>query len=311
MSEPTPQSAPANDVGRLEEALKTNHSPSRVDEVLSDFRNWLSAALATPTEDGPAPQGPPPDLQTLLGQLLALRQEVNLQTRAVRNQQEQSAEALRQLAGAVEVLRERPTSPVSSDDAVRALLKVLVDLYDALALAEREIRRGGEPLAGVVDEAIATLNDAEEELIVPPPAPPPPPPAPPPRSLWSRLFGLAPPPPPPSTDSCERDLRREQREEVREHVVEAREDLERVRQTLGSLLSGYQMSLQRLARALAQAGLEAIPAVGLPFDPERMEVLEATSGSGRPAGEVLEEIRRGYLLGGRTFRCAQVRVARG
>jgi molecular chaperone GrpE len=70
------------------------------------------------------------------------------------------------------------------------------------------------------------------------------------------------------------------------------------------------MGLQRLERALSQHGLEAIPAAGEPFDPERMEVLEAVDGTGRPPGEVLAEVRRGYLWRGRVFRYAQVRVAR-
>jgi molecular chaperone GrpE len=70
------------------------------------------------------------------------------------------------------------------------------------------------------------------------------------------------------------------------------------------------MGLQRIERALEQHGLEAISAAGRAFDPERMEVLEAVDQSGRPPGEVLEEIRRGYLWRGRVFRYAQVRVAR-
>ncbi len=71
------------------------------------------------------------------------------------------------------------------------------------------------------------------------------------------------------------------------------------------------MSLQRLDRALRHHGLEPIACVGQPFDPERMEVLEAVGGTGRPANEVLDEVRRGYLWNGRVFRYAQVRVAKG
>jgi len=39
--------------------------------------------------------------------------------------------------------------------------------------------------------------------------------------------------------------------------------------------------------------------------------VEAVLDSGRPAGEVIEEVRRGYLWNGRVFRYAQVRVAKG
>jgi molecular chaperone GrpE len=70
------------------------------------------------------------------------------------------------------------------------------------------------------------------------------------------------------------------------------------------------MSVQRVERALRQQGLEPIPAAGQLFDPELMEVLEVVADSGRTSGEVVQEIRRGYLWKGRVFRFAQVRVAR-
>jgi molecular chaperone GrpE len=70
------------------------------------------------------------------------------------------------------------------------------------------------------------------------------------------------------------------------------------------------MSLQRIERALARHGLEPIASEGRAFDPEQMEVVEAVPGTGRPAGEVIEEVRRGYLYQSRVFRYAQVRVAK-
>ncbi len=79
---------------------------------------------------------------------------------------------------------------------------------------------------------------------------------------------------------------------------------------LTALVTGYTMSVQRVERALRQHGLEPILAVGERFDPERMEVVEASTGTGRTPGEVLEEVRRGYLWNGRVFRYAQVRVAK-
>jgi molecular chaperone GrpE len=70
------------------------------------------------------------------------------------------------------------------------------------------------------------------------------------------------------------------------------------------------MSVQRVERALAQHGLEPIAAAGQPFDPETMEAIEVVEGSGRPGGEVVQEVRRGYVWRGRVFRYAQVRVAK-
>ena len=77
-----------------------------------------------------------------------------------------------------------------------------------------------------------------------------------------------------------------------------------------SLATGYTMSLQRVERALERHGLEAMAVVGTAFDPERMEVLEVVADSGRPSGEVVGEVRRGYVWQGRVFRYAQVRVAK-
>ena len=96
----------------------------------------------------------------------------------------------------------------------------------------------------------------------------------------------------------------------RERYERGQQSVERVRQLLGSLVAGYRMGLQRIERILVQYDLEPIPAAGTLFDPERMEVLEAVENTGRPTGEVLEEVRRGYLWRGRVFRFAQVRVAR-
>src|SRR5262249_52779787 len=71
------------------------------------------------------------------------------------------------------------------------------------------------------------------------------------------------------------------------------------------------MSLARVDRALEQFNLEPIATVGETFDPELMEVVEVVGDSGKPAGEVLEEVRRGYWRGEVVFRYAQVKVARG
>jgi molecular chaperone GrpE len=95
----------------------------------------------------------------------------------------------------------------------------------------------------------------------------------------------------------------QQREDARQAATQARGLLE-------SLVTGYTMSLQRLERALSQNELEPIPCVGTPFDPERMEALEIVTAGDRPFGEVIDEVRRGYLWRGRVFRHAQVRVAK-
>ncbi len=246
---------------------------------MEDFRGWLTAAATAGPADEPS-ASPGVDLSTLVGQFTALRQEVNLQTRAVRAQQEQNAETLRQLAQAVVAVREPPAAPVwresSADEGLRPLLKTLVDLYDAAALAGRELRRVQELTAPQPAEE-GPKDDAGP-------------------TWWARWFGA----------------RTEGREckALRERLRAARENAERVRQTLEATAAGFAMTLQRVERAMAQHGLEPIPAAGRPFDPELMEVLEVVLDGGRPSGEVVEEVRRGYLWQGRVFRYAQVRVAK-
>lgn len=255
--------------------------------MLADFRTWLEETGGTdvspvqPSEGtGDMPVGI--DLHTLLGQFLAVRQEVNLQTRAVRAQQEQNTETLRQLSASLDALRQSQARgdqmrQQNIDEAIRPLLKTLIDLYDALALAGREMQRLRETVLPSLEQ-FTKAAAAEPET----------------RSWWRRLFRSS-------------ALAAEQTE--RERLV--RENGERVGQLLASVVTGYTMSVQRLERARRQHGLEAIPTTGERFDPERMEVVEAVADSGRPSGEVLDEVRRGYLWNGRVFRYAQVRVAKG
>jgi molecular chaperone GrpE len=264
-------------------------TPERLEAVLQDFRTWLAALPDAGAQTAPAETI---DLHTLLGQFLGLRHEVNLQTRAVRAQQEQNTETLRQLMLSLETLRNaqanRPAAPAVAqpvEEAVRPLLKTLIDLHDALSLAAREIQR-------VRDSVLPLLEDLAAEGPGSPPAPEPAP------SFWSRLLRRS--------RWADQPLLESQWQ--RTQLVQGAS--ERVHKMLLALATGYTMSLQRLERALQQHGLEAIPTVGGPFDPELMEVLEAVDGSGQSPGEVVEEVRRGYRWNGRVFRFAQVRVAR-
>jgi molecular chaperone GrpE len=262
-------------------------SPEAVETVLAEFRSWLrqvasAAATAGTDHEQFSPTSEPVDLYTLLGQFVALRHEVNLQTRAVRNQQEQNGETLEQLSQALHALRlaQHPggeRNEAGLEEEVRPLLKTLVDLHDVLALAGREIQRAADKLLPDL-ERLATSQAAA-----------------PPRSFWARLFGRR---SAPSEEDGNRDDARQ-----------CRQAAERAQDVLGSLLTGYTMSMQRLERTLQQQELEPIACVGQPFDPERMEVVEVVADSSR-AGQVVEEVRRGYLWHGRVFRYAQVKVAK-
>jgi len=263
-----------------------------IESLLADFRTWLEqAAHADLPEPDDAPQ--PVDLATLLGQFVALRHEVNLQTRSSRAMQEQNTETLRQLTEALELLQNQPEPNPEAEgreqsERLRPLLKTLVDVHDALALARREVLRAQENLLPLLGQFAALAQ----------PIPPPKEPF---GSTWLRWLGVG------KSILSHRDAFQRAQQERARQVAQA---AERARQFITSLVTGYTMSLQRLERTLDQHGLEAILAVGLPFDPETMEVVEVVHEPGRAASEVTDEVCRGYRWQGRVFRCAQVRVAR-
>lgn len=262
--------------------------------MLADFRTWLTELAAVPPTLTAEP--PPVDLHTVVAQFTALRHEVNLQTKAARTVLEQNAEALRQLEATVEEFRERPADP---EDESGPLLKALVDVYDNLALALRQVERQratiDEPLAEwMVGTEMPEFIKAVE--VGPPNVRP---------GFLRRLVARFAARPfladPEVRAACKEILARHQR------TVEA---ARLVRSSFDGLIAGYRMSLARVDRAIEQAGLEVIAAEGESFDPELMEVVEVVGDSGRPAGEVVEEVRRGYLRGDVVFRFAQVKVAR-
>jgi molecular chaperone GrpE len=270
-------------------------TPEAIETVLADFRSWLQQLAAQPpSQDTASAEATESiDLHTLLGQLVAVRQEVNLQTKAARAQQEQNAEALRQLEQSLETLQQAQAGAEEADEQaqeelLRPLLKTLVDSYDALALASREVLR-------VQDNALPLLGQvtgAGESGASSAPAP---------RGFWARWFGGGP------TEPSAQEAEQVARQERQRQTVQA---IEQIRRLLDSVVTGYSMSLRRMERALQQYELEAIPCVGQPFDPELMEVVEVVADPGRSRSEVVEEVRRGYLWRGRLFRYAQVRVAK-
>ncbi len=197
-------------------------------------------------------------------------------------------------------LRTRTDENQARDEALRPLLKVLVDVYDALALAEREVRRVQDALLPLLEEA-ATPPPSVARDGVPLPAPRP--------SFWARLFGAH-----AASSESQAALAAPDDELADQAALQSPATLPppiaaRAQQMLASVLTGYTMSLQRVERALRQQDLEPIATEGEPFDPESMEVIEVVADDQR-SGEVVGEVRRGYRWRGRVFRHAQVRVAK-
>jgi molecular chaperone GrpE len=344
-------------------------TPAAIEDVLAEFRSWLQH-LSSPAPDNQAEEEPAIDLHTLLGQFTALRHEVNLQTKAARSQQEQSGQTLQELGRACETLRQAQAAAQQSnqqdqDQALRPLLKTLLDIHDAFSLAEREIQRAAETIQPLLDELAQDTLPAEEEAgewetepmkqpaisfepeldLEAEAGPQPVVAAAPKRSLWSRFFGhdqtgagilqpemlarlraqhqrletkfreqgkalAAQEEEYKRLQSRQEEKQRQERAAGQEREAKIEQVSQRLDQLIDAVVTGYRMSLQRLDRAFEHSGLEPIPCQGEPFDPERMEVVAAIADSGEPPGQVIEEVRRGYLWRGRVFRYAQVSVAK-
>lgn len=77
-----------------------------------------------------------------------------------------------------------------------------------------------------------------------------------------------------------------------------------------SMAEGLEMNLRRFDETLARRGVTPLPAVGQPFDPHTMHAAELVNQPARPAGIVVRELRKGFLLHDRLLRPAEVAVNR-
>jgi len=62
---------------------------------------------------------------------------------------------------------------------------------------------------------------------------------------------------------------------------------------------------------LRTEGLTPVVAVGEQFDPRVHEAVETVASPEHPEGTVVEEVRKGYMLGGEMLRPARVKVSSG
>lgn len=75
------------------------------------------------------------------------------------------------------------------------------------------------------------------------------------------------------------------------------------------ILEGIEMVYQELLRVLEKNGVERIDTVGEPFDPEIHEAVAVSPHPDYPADTVIEEVRAGFVKGGKLLRPASVIVA--
>jgi molecular chaperone GrpE len=73
---------------------------------------------------------------------------------------------------------------------------------------------------------------------------------------------------------------------------------------------GVELINKQLLDLLARRGVTAIDAVGQDFDPRFHQAITHEESPGHRDGEVIEEVRRGYMQGDRLLRPAMVKVAK-
>ena len=77
-----------------------------------------------------------------------------------------------------------------------------------------------------------------------------------------------------------------------------------------SIRRGVELIYKRLFDTLRKRGVKPIDVLGQDFDPHFHQAVAYEPAEGRRDGEVIEEFRRGYMLGDRLLRPAMVKVAK-
>ncbi len=78
-----------------------------------------------------------------------------------------------------------------------------------------------------------------------------------------------------------------------------------------AIRKGVELIHKQLLELLRKRGVKPLEALGADFDPHFHQAVAHEPADGRREGEVIEEFRRGYMLGDRLLRPAMVKVAKG
>lgn len=79
----------------------------------------------------------------------------------------------------------------------------------------------------------------------------------------------------------------------------------------GPVVEGIRMTHRQALETLANMGVRPFVVTGKPFDPRYHEAVEVVPPTAEhPAGHVVAEVQRGYMLGSEVLRPARVRVTR-
>ncbi len=80
--------------------------------------------------------------------------------------------------------------------------------------------------------------------------------------------------------------------------------------SIEALRDGVELTLKGLMDVLQKAGVEAIEAVGEPFDPNFHEAVSQAADDGVETGTVIKDLQKGYTLNQRLIRPSMVIVSR-
>ncbi len=75
------------------------------------------------------------------------------------------------------------------------------------------------------------------------------------------------------------------------------------------VLQGVKLVAKQFTDTLGRHGVEAVAAVGVPFDPEVHEAVAQQPTAEREPGTIIDEAQRGYTMRGRLLRASKVVVA--
>ena len=101
-----------------------------------------------------------------------------------------------------------------------------------------------------------------------------------------------------------------------EELLPLVDDLERALKAgaasdVASYRRGVQLILDKLNDILRKRGVRPIEVLGADFDPYYHQAVAHEHAEGKHEGEIIEEFRRGYMLGDRLLRPSMVKVAKG
>ena len=115
----------------------------------------------------------------------------------------------------------------------------------------------------------------------------------------------------PLVDDFERALVHRTAEGALAHRSAQREGGQSVGDEDNAYRRGIELIYRRLLDILQKRGVKPIDALGADFDPYYHQAVSYEPAAGTREGEVIEEFRKGYMLGERLLRPTMVKVAKG